>query len=349
MTTFGRPDDGTTRADRIKQYEGFCVKTYIPIFSQPWWMDAICGDNWDVWLFNPGGCNLLAAMPYYFEMRGKYRYITKALLTQINGIFFRYNPAAGQIAITELQERVINEACAFLDSMHLDVYEQQYHHTFNNWQPFFWNRYTNILRYTYVIENTSNADSVFAQFSTKCRSAVRKGQRLTSVSSDIDVDSFYAAHKKIYDKQGLPVPFSEKLWKKLHSACLAHNAGKMLCAYDPEGNLHSLMFIVWDTQSMYPLLGGYMPEFSSSQSYPALTYHSIQLAGEMGLKYDFEGSMIQRIAHSFREYGGTPMPYYRIRKVFNPEILRKETEDTILAMEKDEADKLIVEGSKNDC
>ena len=75
-----------------------------------------------------------------------------------------------------------------------------------------------------------------------------------------------------------------------------------------------------------------MPEYSSSQSYPALTYYSICLAGEMGKIYDFEGSMIKRIAKSFREFGGDPKPYYRIRKVFNPEIMRRETEEAIRRM-----------------
>ena len=72
-----------------------------------------------------------------------------------------------------------------------------------------------------------------------------------------------------------------------------------------------------------------MPEYYSSQSYVALTYHSIEIASKMGLIYDFEGSMIQRIAKSFREYGAIPVPYYRIRKVFNPDIVRQEAEDYI--------------------
>lgn len=28
-------------------YDKFCEKNYIPIFSKPWWLDAVCGkDNW---------------------------------------------------------------------------------------------------------------------------------------------------------------------------------------------------------------------------------------------------------------------------------------------------------------
>ena len=48
-------------------YQRFCEKNLAPIFSQPWWMDAICGeDAWDVWLCRHGD-EIVAAMPYYME------------------------------------------------------------------------------------------------------------------------------------------------------------------------------------------------------------------------------------------------------------------------------------------
>lgn len=39
--------------------------------------------------------------------------------------------------------------------------------------------------------------------------------------------------------------------------------------------------------------------------------------------------MIKRIARSFREYGGNPKTYFRIRKVFNPEIVIMEAQQVI--------------------
>ena len=111
----------------------------------------------------------------------------------------------------------------------------------------------------------------------------------------------------------------------------------MFCSRDPEGHIHSLLFLVWDERFVYHLFGGYMPEYSSSQAYPALTYHGINFAHEKGLAYDFEGSMVRQIAVSFRQFGGIPTPYYRIRKVFNPEILRKEAEDYIQRLQAEKA------------
>lgn len=317
-----------------EKYNEFCRENYVPIYSKPWWMDAVCGENnWDVWLYDNGE-KILAAMPYYLETRGTYKYITKAPLTQANGIIFSEDPSRKRVTEEEFREKVINKACEFIDSMKLDVYEQQYHWKFDNWSPFFWNNFTCVLRYTYVIEDTTDMNEVFESFSANYRKNIRKGQRNTVVCEDIGMERFYEEHEKVFLKQGIPCPISFEFWKKFYDATQLNEAGKMIVAKDLEGNIHSLMYLVWDEEAMYPILGGYMPEYANSQSYPALTYHSINMAHEKGLKYDFEGSMIQRIAKSFRQFGGFPKPYYRIRKVYNPEIVQKEAEDYIKKIQK---------------
>ena len=319
--------------DNKEKYNSFCEQTYIPIYSKPWWLDCVCGkENWDVWLYESGG-NVLAAMPYYMQNRGEHRYITKAPLTQNNGIIFREDKGRKPVKEAELQEKIINAACDAIESMNLDVYEQQFMPSFQNWTPFFWRHYTNFLRYTYIIPDTSNMDTVWSNFSPEYRNEIKKGQRLTRVCEDISTEEFYDAHEKVFLKQGASCPFSREFWSKLVQACAANGTGKMLCARDENDTIHAVLFLVWDERSVYHLLGGYMPEYSKSQAYPALTYRGILTAHELGLAYDFEGSMIKQIAKSFRQYGGIPTPYYRIRKVFNPEIVRAEAENYIRELE----------------
>lgn len=312
-----------------EKYKKFCEKTYVPIYSKPWWMDAVCGpENWNVWLYESGE-RILAAMPYYMEQRGPYRYITKAPLTQTNGLIFEEDLNRKLVAEAKFQEKVVNAVCTYIKGLGVDVYEQQFHPSFKNWQPFFWNYYTNIVRYTYIIQDTSNWERVEDNIASKYRNEIRKGQRLTEISTDITADTFYSEHEKVFLRQNRICPFSRELWYRLYQTCVEHDAGQMFCARDKDGNIHALLFLVWDQRSVYHLLGGYMPEFSSSQAYPALTYHGIHFAHKKGLAYDFEGSMIHQIAVAFRQFGGVPTPYYRIRKVFNPDIVRSEAEEYI--------------------
>ena len=83
---------------------------------------------------------------------------------------------------------------------------------------------------------------------------------------------------------------------------------------DVQGNVLSLMFVVWDDKALYPLLGGAIPEYANLQTYTALTHKSIELASQKGLSYDFEGSVIKRINHAFREFGGEPKNYFELER-----------------------------------
>lgn len=318
-----------------EKYKKFCEKNYSPIYSKSWWLDAICGpDNWNVWLYEKGQ-DILAAMPFYYEKRGKYFYITKAPLTQNNGIIFSEISNQKIVAKQKFQEEVIDSACNFISSSGIDVYEQQYQPTFVYWLPFFWRYYTSITRFTYVIEDTSNLSTVWDDISSKYRSKIKKGSRCTSLRENLDPELFYHEHEKIFLKQGLQCPFSRELWMRLFSACQQHEACKILYRITEDEKVSSLMFLVWDEKRIYQLLAGSIPEYQHFDSYDSLIWDGIQLAHEKGLKYDFEGSVIKRISKSFREFGAVPERYYRIRKVFNPEILQAEFEQNLCQLKKE--------------
>lgn len=315
-----------------EKYLQFCKNTYVPIYSKSWWMDAVCKpENWDVWVYEKEG-EISAAMPYYMELRGDYKYITKAPLTQNNGIIFKNDAKLKPETIAKFQEHVIDAANDFIESLDLDVYEQQYHYSFNNWMPFFWNKYMAITRYTYVIEDTSDIKSIWNGMTSNYRQNIRKGMRSGRICKGDDADEFQCLHKKVFEKQGLTYPFPRELWIRLYDACILNDCAQILYVKDDNEKILSILFLVWDEQAVYHLLGGSVPEYQHLQTYNMLTWEGIKMASRMGLKYDFEGSVIKKISKSMRQFGGKPMPYFRIRKIFNPDILRAEAEQQILSM-----------------
>lgn len=311
-----------------EKYSKFIDSTYVPIFSKPWWLDVVCeSSNWDVWLYESGD-EIWAAMPYYFEYRNNYKYITKPKLTQNNGIIFRNIESMKFVSKQAFEEKVIDSACEFIKSLELDVYEQQFHYSFNNWLPFFWNEYTEITRYTYVIDDINDIGIVWNNISSKYKNKIRKCELNTEFRIGGDSNIFYDEHRKVFERQGLNCPFSLELWINLYNACKKNNSGEILYAINDE-KITSLLFLVWDDRSVYQLLGGTVPEHKSYGTYDALIWEGIKFAYEKRLIYDFEGSVIKRISKSFREFGGMPKPYFRIRKVFNRDIIQKEAEDQI--------------------
>ena len=311
-------------------YEKFCQEVYVSIYSKPWWLDAIVGpENWDVWLYEKGG-RVWAAMPYYLEEKNGIRRITKPPLTQTNGLVINYPKDPQSIAKRQSYvEEIANAAMDFIESLGLDIYEQQYQYYYKNFLPFFWRFYNVIPRVTYVIEDTSDMAAVDEGISSKYKNMIRKGEKNIDHFGSLDPDTFYTEHEKIFARQGLPVPFSREQFHRVYEAAYAHEAGEVLAAFDEAGQVLSLSFLLWDEESLFLDAGGPIPEHSRLQTYDALVHKAIERAHEKGLKFDFEGSVVKQINHSFREYGGRPIEYYRFRKVFNPDIIRREAEESI--------------------
>lgn len=301
-------------------YEKFCTKTYIPIFSQPWWLDAVCGkDNWGVHVLEKSG-QLLGAMPYYVENRNGYEIITKAHHSQNNGILINYQQNMKYVAMLDRQEEVVNEMCDYIESLGVDKYEQQYHYSFTNYLPFKWRDYSAMIRYTYVIDDTSDMEKICSNFKYIVRNQIKKAEKIVTIKEGMEIDKFYEINKLSYDRQGIEVPFSLKLLSRIEECCVAHDCRKILYAQDEEGNIHSVAYLVWDAQALYFLINGIDMDFTWSQSNSLLIRESIRVAHDLGRKFDFEGSVLQPIEHIFRGFGAEQKMYFRIYKNFNSEM-----------------------------
>lgn len=297
-------------------YEKFCREAYVPLFSQPWWLDAVCGpENWDVFVVEQSGA-LMAALPYYLTERDGKRMITKAKNTQNNGILLNYPEGQKPPARVSFEIKVINELIDRIESLGLDKYEQQFHYSFTNWMPFFWRGYREITRYTYVIEDTSDHAAVMNNYTSNVRKNLRKAEKYCSLADSITEEEFYRVNRMSFERQNMQVPWDFDYFTRVSAACAAHQAGKMLSAVDENGNVLSVAFIVWDSQSVYYLLNGTDYRKKDLQANDFLINESVKFAGQMGLRFDFEGSVIKQIENSFRQFGGIPKRYFRIFKEY---------------------------------
>lgn len=297
-----------------ERYREFCKKEKIPIFSQAWWLDATCGNNWDVYLIGKG-MDIKATFTYSIKENNEGKYIGRIPLTQNNGIWIKYPLQQGIISKQSYEEKIINEICDFIESLGLIQYEQQYHYQFTNYLPFFWRRYSEITRYTYVIEDTSDISAVRNSYSSKLKNQLRKAKKYLEIG-EVEQEEFYRINKMSFERQGIEIPYTFDYFKALYRASQQHQAGKILCTKDQQNNISSVAMIIWDSLSVYYLLNGTNPELKTYQGNDLLIDYAIQYAHMLGLKFDFEGSVIKNVNHAFREFGGVPKPYFRIYKEF---------------------------------
>lgn len=288
----------------------------IPIFSMDWWLDAVCGkEGWDVYLIGQG-MDVKASFPYSIhEEKGK-REVRRITLTQNNGIWIKYPEDQGIISRQSYEEKIVNEICDFIESLKLSRYDQQYHYHYTNYLPFFWRYYKEVTKYTYVIEDTHDMDVVRSAYSSKLKNVIRKAQKNLNVQEISDLKQFYAINRMSFERQDIEIPYSYDFFEKLYAACKEHSCTKLLGAVDQEGTIQSVAMIVWDKMSVYYLLNGTDPQYKNNQGNALLIDASVREAHDLGLKFDFEGSVIRNVNHAFREFGGIPKPYFRISKEF---------------------------------
>lgn len=303
--------------DNKARYRELCKREKsIPVFSKDWWLDAVCGeDNWDVYLVG-NGMDIKASFVYSIQEDENGRSIGRLSLTQNNGIWFKYPPNQGIIARQSFEEKIINEVCDHIESLHLKKYDQQYHYHFSNYLPFFWRYYKEITRYTYVIDDTEDMLKVRVGYSSKLKNVLRKAEKSLHIEEMDDLEEFYRINQMSFTRQSIEIPYSFAYFQRLYKACKEKEACMLLAAKDMGGNTQSVAMIVWDEMSVYYLLNGTNPELKAFQGNDLLIDYSIEEAHKRRLKFDFEGSVIKNVNHAFREFGGIPKPYFRISKEF---------------------------------
>ena len=308
--------------DLKQEYSSFCEENDVCIFSKPWWLDTVAGeDNWDVLLYKKGG-KIQAAMPYAFTKKGEWIEIDEPPLTQKNGVIFVYPKNQKYTSKLSFERKVLKYFIDELEKFKLASFNQAFNYTFTNWLPFYWQGYNQTSRYTYVIEDTLDKEKVYAEIDSSTKNLIRKAEKSIKVYENLDIESFYKVNSMTFERKGMQIPYSIELLKKIHKNCTDKNCNKILYAKDEEGNIHSAIYLVWDNDSMYYILGGINPDFKSSNSTSLLLKEAIMMASDLKVKFDFEGSMNKEIENFFSSFGGSQKQYFTITKYFKFDIKR---------------------------
>lgn len=301
-----------------EKYRELCInEKSIPIFSRSWWMDAVCGESgWDVLIVEKGG-KIIASMPYTIMKNKMIKGISMPLLTQTNGIWINYPSNQKYTSKLNFEKEAVNEIVEKLEQLKLDFYIQNFNYEFSNWLPFYWRGYSQTTRYTYVIDDISNIDNVYEKMDGKIRTQIKKAEGTVFVKEDCDIETFYNLLSMTFSRQGMNMPYSIDLVKRLDTACLTNNCRKILYAEDAEGAIHAAIYLVWDENSVYYLMGGANPQLRKSEATTLLLWHAINFTSSFRNKFDFEGSMLEPIERFFRAFGAVQKPYFKIWKDYS--------------------------------
>jgi hypothetical protein len=157
-------------------------------------------------------------------------------------------------------------------------------------------------------------DAVTANFSHAKRKNIKKAAKKVTVHFDLDKQSFYDNHVLTLGKQGAKIQYTRDLFYRIYEGAYERNSGRTIYAIDSEDNLHNALFVVWDAMSAYDLISTIDPDHRNSGSATLLVREIIRYVSQYVSVFDFEGSMIEPVANSFRQFGTIAMPYSSVWK-----------------------------------
>jgi len=297
------------------KYISFCAEhSDIPIFSQPWWLDAVCPDNWDVILIERND-KITASFPYYKKKLKKiFTHIGMPPLTQKLGPYILYdsnmkteNKKIGYEH--EIYSEIINRLPK-CDSLLIN-FDWKY----KNWLPFYWRGFKQTTRYTYMLDNIKDHDYVYARYKEQ---KVQKAKEFLTFKTDLSKEMFYSYFSDVVKERGDAILFSRELFYRLCDAIYEHNAGRIFYCIDSENNIHAINLTIWDNECAYYLSAMRKKEYNTSGGTEFLVDETIKYVSQFVNRFDFEGSMIKGVEESYRYYGTHQTEYYAIFKYSNP-------------------------------
>ncbi len=291
-----------------EEFRALSKKHKIPIQFTPEWMDAVCikGD-WDVAITKDNKGNWSGILVYHYRKIFGIKIILMPSMTFYNGIYFFYPDNITPYKKTGFENKVCEILIAQLPKHHF--YYQQFHHSFTNWSPLFWNKFKQTTRYTYIIDSSKQLLKLEELKPSLKRNIVNASQVCEITKSTFD--AFWLALDSCYKNRS--IPFSKAVMLRINKNLEnKENCLFYLCKEKSTGSILAGSFIVNDQISSYYVAGFYNPERKDISGISYLLWHHIE--NNNRLIFDFEGSMIQNIEFFFRGFGATLTPVSRIWK-----------------------------------
>lgn len=297
-----------------------------PLFHLSWWMDAVCGDRWQAAILKSG--NELSAYYLYAMKKDAFgQHIFMPHLTQFLGPYYRLQGSTVRERNneeTEILEQLIAQLPAF------GSFESRWQSQFQNWLPFHWKKFQQRTRYTYVLADILDPERLRSQFSEKIQREIAKAEKLYRCEETAAGEELFTLIGKNFSSKKMKVPFEESVLKSAFEAAIKQQSGKILLAKDPEGMCAAGIFIAWDANTAYYIIGAKETASGNSGAMSFLFWNAFNLLKGKVKSFDFEGSMIKGVENYFRSFGAEQKGFFEITRINSPLLKMKSAAKSFL-------------------
>lgn len=284
----------------------------IPVFSQPWWMDAVCKE-WDVAITRKGE-HIAGAWPYPVEKKIGVRLIRTPMLTPYMGPLVFYPHDLKESKEDSYQHDTIADLIKQIPKApvwHLAIQP-------NVKQAGIFKQYKlqSQVQQTFLLELNEDEDTLLENMKDAVRRNIRIAEsEVTVTNSPEHLKDLYKFQKKMLAKKGKSFKYSLKDLQKIMNAALKNESTALWVAKTPDKRIQAIVWAMWDNNTSYYFMGAQNPETNSYRAKSLLLWHTMKLAKQRGNSvYDLEGSMDEGVERFFRNFGGDRALYIILKK-----------------------------------
>lgn len=270
------------------------------LYFQPFWLDIVAGENWNVWSPDNRADNV-------FVYVTKQNQVYMPALTQYLGPNFNSTSDKSSNILSDIQKWT-SEALEVLPSnIHLQVSP-----SITDPLPYLRKGMVVSPRVTYVIPADKSFESCIQEFRENIRREIRKAEKTLEVKWTQD----YSVALKVLEACDLKSTLKNEdhipIFKNLVKECLLRQQAQFSYIDQKEGT--AFLFLPFDRTSMYYISSYTSDGVRSLGAMSLLVSKAIEKSREMNIMFDFEGSMHEGIERFFRSFGAEQKLYFEVRR-----------------------------------
>ncbi|MGP1515116.1 MAG: GNAT family N-acetyltransferase [Bacteroidales bacterium] len=308
-----------------QQYIDYCNKNsdIVPLFMQPWYLDIVCKKDWNATIFCKNN-EPIALLPYYIHKQHFFKSVRPTMFMPYQGLVLDKQYLINHPQILKNNHSKFhfeNEISEFfaqtIDNMNISACFLKIIPQFFCATPFIQHSFKANIQYTYILDITN--DNFLDGFSPVMRKKIRKAEKeLTIIQNYNDLEYIYSILETTYSRQNKTIPYYFDLFSEIVTTSIQRNQGKIFVCLDKLQNICSVLFIAWDNNTAYSLIGGSNYNNIQRDGGAFTQFASINYAHSIGLStYDFEGSMYKGIEEFFQHFGGKRTPFMSLTKYYS--------------------------------
>ncbi len=274
-----------------QRYINVCkVHNTVPVFLQPFWLQATNGDLWDVFIWEH------KTVTFYWVYQAHSNIVLKRLTppTLVPYQCFVTDQNVTDAAIWEQAYQALFIFFKKYDYIFADQwYKQPYLQTASP---------TELINNTQVLNISSiSKEQLFKNLKPSLQRHIKYGQKNYVKEESIDASSLHILLTKQALLLGNKPTFTKAYLQQIIDTATTNNCGKLYYVKNDIQQTISALFVIWDATACYYLLGANNKKIRGGSS--LLLWHAIEQAKALNIPlFDFEGSRIESINTFFKTF-----------------------------------------------